>query len=162
MKCPHCGGPVLASQRFCGNCGGATSPVSGDVTVATLTPPPVDAASHAPGDLTALPSETSSATDDPAFAATVPPPPPEEALTFEGRRPAARVSVGAATTTLGPGTRFGQRYHLIRLLGEGGMGAVFQAWDEELAVVVAIKVIRPESLKDPAAVRDLERRFKRE
>ena len=42
------------------------------------------------------------------------------------------------------------------------MGAVFQAWDEELAVVVAIKVIRPEALKDPAAARDLERRFKRE
>ena len=42
------------------------------------------------------------------------------------------------------------------------MGAVYQAWDEELAVVVAIKVIRPETLKDAAAVRDLERRFKRE
>ncbi len=42
------------------------------------------------------------------------------------------------------------------------MGAVYQAWDEELAVVVAIKVIRPETLKDAVAVRDLERRFKRE
>ncbi len=61
-----------------------------------------------------------------------------------------------------PGMRFGRRYHLIRSLGEGGMGAVYQAWDEELAVVVAIKVIRPETLKDAAAVRDFERRFKRE
>jgi len=42
------------------------------------------------------------------------------------------------------------------------MGAVYQAWDEELAVVVAIKVIRPEAMADPAMARDLERRFKRE
>ena len=42
------------------------------------------------------------------------------------------------------------------------MGAVYQAWDDELAVVVAIKVIRPEAMADPAVARDLERRFKRE
>ena len=42
------------------------------------------------------------------------------------------------------GEPFGPRYHIIRLLGIGGMGAVYQAWDDELAVAVAIKVIRPE------------------
>ena len=42
------------------------------------------------------------------------------------------------------------------------MGAVYQAWDTELSVAVAIKVIRPEAKRDPAAARDLERRFKRE
>jgi serine/threonine protein kinase/tetratricopeptide (TPR) repeat protein len=66
------------------------------------------------------------------------------------------------TGPLVPGEAFGVRYHVIRLLGAGGMGAVYQAWDEELGVAVAIKVIKPEVLSDPEAGEDLERRFKRE
>jgi serine/threonine protein kinase/tetratricopeptide (TPR) repeat protein len=61
-----------------------------------------------------------------------------------------------------PGEPFGSRYHIIRVLGAGGMGMVFQAWDAELAVTVALKVIRPHVSKDPFAARELERRFKRE
>jgi len=63
---------------------------------------------------------------------------------------------------LGTGAGFGSRYHVIRLLGMGGMGAVYQAWDDALGVAVALKIIRPEITADPAAARDLERRFKRE
>lgn len=59
------------------------------------------------------------------------------------------------------GQSFG-RYHIIRLLGLGGMGAVYHAWDEELGVGVALKIVRPEIATDPQAARDLERRFKRE
>lgn len=61
-----------------------------------------------------------------------------------------------------PGQNFGTRYHIIRLLGIGGMGAVYQAWDAELGVVVAIKVVRPEVLADPYTATEVERRFKRE
>jgi eukaryotic-like serine/threonine-protein kinase len=66
------------------------------------------------------------------------------------------------TGPLKPGQTFGPRYHIIRLLGVGGMGAVYHAWDTELAVSVAIKVIRPEIMANPAAGADVERRFKRE
>ena len=63
---------------------------------------------------------------------------------------------------LAVGQTFGSRYHIIRLLGIGGMGAVYQAWDAELAVTVALKVIRPEVMADPKTAAEIERRFKRE
>jgi eukaryotic-like serine/threonine-protein kinase len=60
------------------------------------------------------------------------------------------------------GQDFGTRYHILRLLGMGGMGAVYQAWDEELGVAVALKIVRPETMQDPKGAAELERRFKRE
>ncbi len=61
-----------------------------------------------------------------------------------------------------PAGPFGKRYQILRLLGAGGMGAVYQAWDSTLGVVVALKVILPEAASDPAVFREIERRFKRE
>ena len=66
------------------------------------------------------------------------------------------------TGPLKPGQSFGARYFIIKTLGVGGMGAVYQAWDAELGEAVAIKVIRPEVMSDPLAAREIERRFKRE
>jgi eukaryotic-like serine/threonine-protein kinase len=63
---------------------------------------------------------------------------------------------------LAPGQSFGSRYHIIRLLGAGGMGAVYHAWDAELQVSVAIKIIRPEIMADSRTAAEVERRFKRE
>ena len=60
------------------------------------------------------------------------------------------------------GQTLGTRYHIIRLLGTGGMGAVYHAWDTELGVAVALKVIRGDVSDDPRSVADIERRFKRE
>ncbi len=60
------------------------------------------------------------------------------------------------------GTSFGTRYRIDQLLGFGGMGAVYKAWDNELDIPVALKVIRPEVAKDPALAEQLDRRFKRE
>ena len=67
-----------------------------------------------------------------------------------------------STDPLMVGQNFGNRYHIIRLLGVGGMGSVYQAWDRELEVAVAVKVIRADFAENPMVAQELERRFKRE
>ncbi len=59
---------------------------------------------------------------------------------------------------LQPGAVLGQRYEILEILGEGGMGAVYKARDLELNRMVALKVIRPE-LAGSQAIID---RFKQE
>jgi len=68
----------------------------------------------------------------------------------------------AAGGQLTIGQNFGARYHIIKQLGVGGMGAVYQAWDSELGVAVALKVVRPDALADPDDAQQAERRFKQE
>jgi tetratricopeptide (TPR) repeat protein/TolB-like protein len=59
---------------------------------------------------------------------------------------------------LAPGTRVADRYVIERLLGIGGMGLVYKARDEALAIDVALKVLRPDLAADP----DWVARFRRE
>lgn len=69
---------------------------------------------------------------------------------------------GADAPMLQAGDAFGTRYRILKALGVGGMGVVYQAWDQTLNVVVALKVIRPDAAKDASAAADIERRFKQE
>ncbi|HZR56135.1 MAG TPA: protein kinase [Terriglobales bacterium] len=57
-----------------------------------------------------------------------------------------------------PGKLLGGRYQILRVLGEGGMGAVYQARDLELERVIALKVIRPELASNASILQ----RFKQE
>ncbi len=74
-----------------------------------------------------------------------------------GSRSAATSAPGAAPL-LEVGTVLADRYEILAVLGEGGMGAVYKAHDRELDRVVALKTIRPEM----AASADMLARFKQE
>jgi tetratricopeptide (TPR) repeat protein len=63
-----------------------------------------------------------------------------------------------SVSSLAPGSMLGNRYQIMKILGEGGMGAVYQARDTELERTVALKVIRPELAGQP----EILQRFKQE
>ncbi|MBI5282131.1 MAG: protein kinase [Candidatus Solibacter usitatus] len=54
---------------------------------------------------------------------------------------------------LRPGSIIGNRYEILQILGEGGMGAVYRAYDKEVDRVVALKVIRPDLAGNPMILR---------
>ena len=128
MKCPQCGAQVAATG-WCHTCGTFVMPVA-----------------------------TANSPDDEETQTSVTPTPN---ATFNQTRyeptVATRQTLGDAsgpgeanTGPLAVGQAFGARYHVIKVLGVGGMGAVYQVWDAELAQGVALKVIRPEAAGDPA------------
>ena len=62
------------------------------------------------------------------------------------------------SVTLTRGQVVAERYRIVRLLGEGGMGAVYEALDLELNEPIALKTILPAAAQDANALD----RFKRE
>ncbi|HEY6413713.1 MAG TPA: aldehyde dehydrogenase family protein, partial [Edaphobacter sp.] len=88
------------------------------------------------------------------------------------KKEADRTYAGSAMTSSGPrsysetsgqpllevGSVVGRRYEVIALLGEGGMGAVYEAKDLELNRTIALKTIRREFGGNPAIIE----RFKQE
>lgn len=55
-----------------------------------------------------------------------------------------------------------ERYRIASLLGQGGMGTVYRAWDTRLNVPVAIKELNPQPGLDPNALAQLRRQFQQE
>ncbi|MGH7538323.1 MAG: protein kinase domain-containing protein [Gemmatimonadales bacterium] len=73
------------------------------------------------------------------------------------RAVADRPSLGG--DVLRPGSVFANRYEVKEVLGAGGMGVVYRAFDRELGEPVAIKTLRPDTVAgDPVALE----RFKQE
>ena len=82
--------------------------------------------------------------------------PPEPGATsyFRGTgvRPGQKGELPATAGELAAGDRVGP-FTLLRFLARGGMGQVWEAWDEELRRSVALKLVAPERLDLPHANR---------
>lgn len=89
--------------------------------------------------------------NNPSDAATQVDIAPRSSATSMGQMPGGQPVLPA-------GAVLAQRYEIIALLGEGGMGAVYKATDRELNRPVALKVIRPDLARNQAIVD----RFKQE
>jgi serine/threonine protein kinase/tetratricopeptide (TPR) repeat protein len=179
MICPHCASEVEPAEGRCPDCSGAIGPdtlfrereteipttdgsedktqflssedhdetlLAGEGATVLDSPTTDEAGSQDEGDL----SEDTTVLMD------------EDATLIAGDTAPTPPSASEDTGPLESGQNFGNRYHIIKLLGLGGMGAVYQAWDTELEIIVAVKVIRPEAASDPKMAAELDQRFKRE
>jgi serine/threonine protein kinase len=75
------------------------------------------------------------------------PPGPEDAKAAAATNEAPKSGEGAGLV----GHVVGGRYQLVRMLGDGGMGAVYKAADQVLRRFVAIKMLHPGTSRNPAA-----------
>ena len=187
MKCDACGaicGPAVTT--VCDKCGapfdlqatglGMVSPVSDadatrvsrpaaplpDADVTRLTPPP---AVRDDADGTRLARPAVPLREDADATRLARPAAPPRARRDGDDSDSDVTRRGAPVLVEGPlhvGAAFGGRYHIIKMLGMGGMGAVYQAWDAELEVALALKVVRPAAADDAEAAAEIERRFKQE
>ena len=152
MRCIYCKAENPPNAAACGKCGKAVPSSEATFVGNEPTDPP-----KSPSKLD-LPKENvqSSKSEDPqaAFVAAKTPITPEGWSISNTRAPAPAIPHGE----FAPGTVLGDRYEILALLGQGGMGAVYKARDTELDRLVALKIIRPELTTNP----EILKRFKQE
>jgi eukaryotic-like serine/threonine-protein kinase len=139
VRCPHCGRPHISTQIVCPATGKslataeATRSSGSYVSAESLMTPIVPR--------TAFPARTASV--------EVPPPPPPPPPPSAAR---SRMKSVAELRDLA-GKKIGEKYVVRSVLGEGGMGTVYEAEHLAIGRLVAVKVLHPAQARKRVAVR---------
>jgi tetratricopeptide (TPR) repeat protein/predicted Ser/Thr protein kinase len=148
MTCPRCGTDNPPERADCRSCGEPLGERSSQTAVTELDrgrPPADGTPAPATGRAGATPTEIGPA----ELTGSV----------LMPTSPSAGGTSGVASTgELILGTLFGNRYEILSILGQGGMGRVYKARDRELDKLIALKTIRLDTAEGPDALA----RFKQE
>ena len=168
IRCGACGNETPVEEGKCSHCGAVLSPGmdseaptersvdDSEAPTAVRDPSEDEMGVRGPSRAAGDPSEDSTRVREPFRAAG------ESSEDATDVRESSRAAGDPDADLFEPGHSFGERYRIIRVLGTGGMGAVYHAWDEELGIGVALKVIRMGIADDASGAKELEERFKRE
>jgi serine/threonine protein kinase/tetratricopeptide (TPR) repeat protein len=136
MICPRCGTENPDAASKCSRCGINVAFGTDDETFAGIVPAPIQ----------------------PGAGAAAAPAPALQSPSLADMATAGPWAAGASPDKSGNEVSFGPRYKIQRMLGEGGMGAVYKAYDIDLDRHVALKLIRPGLAMDA----NVAQRFKQE
>ena len=136
VECPQCRNSIPPGTSRCQSCGTYIGPKTDEATF--IGPKPDEATIIRPK------------ADDATIVHTTP--------TTNWSRATQFGSMSESGLNLETGSLLAERYEILKMLGEGGMGAVYKAKDCELDRLVALKIIRPELAGQPSVLQ----RFKQE
>ena len=152
MTCVRCGREEITGRTACPSCGGALRASDGETSV---TPAPLGGMTSPVTATTDVPERTQRLD----AVGTELSPQDVTGSVFAGTAPATGGTSGSLSTgELQLGTLFGNRYEILSILGQGGMGRVYKARDRELDKLIALKTIRLDTADGPEALA----RFKQE
>ncbi len=172
MKCQKCGTQLDPEGRFCGSCGTPVSSSIAPARAATPNPAPPQSSGQSvkpPGGNKAPSAAEATVAMRGSGPIGGPPPaasprpygtPAPVPVAQAAPAPAPRAPAGPPAAPKDPyiGKTLNNRYLIEDKLGEGGFGAVYKAKQVQIGRQVALKLLHPDTARDP----NLVARFRRE